>query len=343
MREKIKCLVWDLDNTLWDGILTENENVTLKPDIVAVIKELDKRGILHSISSKNNYEDAVGKLKEFGLFEYFIYPEINWNAKSISIGQIIKNLNIGANTFAFIDDSSFELEEVRSKFGNDILLLDAGNYTDILQMTEFNPRFVTQDSANRRKMYQQDIERKVQEEEFIGPQEDFLASLNMSFIISEAKEEDLMRIEELTVRTHQLNSTGITYSYTELLNLIDSEKHKIFVCELTDNLGSYGKIGLALVTLNEAVWEINLLLMSCRVVSRGVGTVLLNFIIGQAKENNVDLVAYFNKTDRNRMMYLTYKLAGFNERFDGDEKRLFLETAKTGSYKIPRYLKLSYK
>lgn len=343
MREKIKCLVWDLDNTLWNGILTENENVTLKPDIVDIIKELDKRGILHSISSKNNYEDAVRKLKEFNLFEYFIYPEINWNAKSNSIGQIIKNFNIGANTFAFIDDSPFELEEVRSKFGNDILLLDASKYTDILQMIEFNPRFVTQDSANRRKMYQQDIERKVKEEKFIGPQEDFLASLNMSFIISEAKEEDLMRIEELTVRTHQLNSTGIAYSYKDLLNLIGSEKHKIFVSELTDNLGSYGKIGLALVTLNEAVWEINLLLMSCRVVSRGVGTVLLNFIIGQAKENNVDLVADFNKTDRNRMMYLTYKLAGFNERIDGNEKRLFLEAAKTNSYKTPRYLKLSYK
>ena len=342
MREKVKCLVWDLDNTLWNGILTENEDVVLMPNVIEIIKELDARGILQSISSKNNHEDAAKKLKEFGLYEYFLYPEINWNAKSNSLGQIIKNLNIGANTFAFIDDSPFEIDEVNSVYGDEILLLDASKYTDILDMPDFNPKFITSDSANRRNMYMQEIVRKKIEDEFVGPNESFLKDLNMSFLISEAKEKDLERVEELTVRTNQLNSTGITYNHTDLLELMDSKDHKVFVCELTDKFGSYGKIGIALISLNDTSWCINLLLMSCRVISRGVGTVLLNFIIGQANEANVELLADFIRTDRNRMMYLTYKLAGFKEQMEGDPKKLFLESKKIKAYKSPEYLEFIY-
>ena len=112
-KKEIKCIVWDLDNTIWDGTLTESKNVKLKHYIKDIIGELDARGILNSIASKNNYGDAVEKLKEFGIYEYFLYPEINWNPKSSSIANIQKNLNIGIDTFMFIDDQQFELDEVK--------------------------------------------------------------------------------------------------------------------------------------------------------------------------------------------------------------------------------------
>ena len=85
MREEkgIKCVIWDLDHTIWNGILLESEDVRLKPNIEEVIQILDSRGILHSIASKNSRDDAMGKLKEFGLDEYFLYPEITWSAKSL--------------------------------------------------------------------------------------------------------------------------------------------------------------------------------------------------------------------------------------------------------------------
>ena len=113
MSKKIKCLVWDLDNTLWDGILLEDGDVVLREGITDILKELDRRGILLSIASKNNREDALEKLREFGIDEYFIYPQIGWGSKADSISEIAASLNISTDTFAFIDDQPSEREEVK--------------------------------------------------------------------------------------------------------------------------------------------------------------------------------------------------------------------------------------
>jgi len=81
----IKCVVWDLDNTLWDGILLEDGEVRLCPQAIEVIKTLDARGILHSIASKNDEATALAKLEVFGLSEYFLYPQIHWSSKVVSL------------------------------------------------------------------------------------------------------------------------------------------------------------------------------------------------------------------------------------------------------------------
>ena len=155
--------------------------------------------------------------------------------------------------------------------------------------------------------------RKNAEREFIGPQEDFLASLGMTLTISPAQEEDLQRAEELTVRTHQLNTTGYTYSYSELNEFRQSKNHKLLIADLEDRYGSYGKIGWALLECEEERWTIQLLLMSCRVMARGVGTLMITHLLNLAKKADVHLEAEFVSTDRNRMMYVTYKLSGFKE------------------------------
>ncbi|TCO70408.1 HAD-IIIC family phosphatase [Marinisporobacter balticus] len=316
--KNIKCLVWDIDNTLWNGILSEDKQVTLRKGVVEVIKTLDERGILQSIASKNNYEDTMEKLKEFNLDEYFIYPQINWNAKSHSIKKIAQLINIGIDTLAFIDDQPAERDEVRFVLPQ-VSCIDAGCLGTILDMPELNPRFITEDSKLRRSMYQNDILRKNKEESFSGTQEEFLASLEMVLTISSAQEGDLERAEELTVRTHQLNSTGYTYSLEALRTLQESSNHKLLIAGLEDTYGIYGKIGLALVECKEDEWVLKLLLMSCRVMSRGVGTIMLNHIMREAKAANKKLKAEFIPTDRNRMMYITYKFAGFKEMHkDGD-------------------------
>src|ERR1700722_8087708 len=101
--------------------------------------------------------------------------------------------------------------------------------------------------------------------------EDFLASLSMKLNIALATEEDLLRATELTIRTNQLNTTGITYDYHELDRFRQSDRHRLYVCELTDRFGSYGKIGLALLEEKEESICIKLFLLSCRVMSRGIG------------------------------------------------------------------------
>jgi FkbH-like protein len=311
-KKAIKCVVWDLDNTLWHGVLLEGDRISLRNNVVSIIQTLDSRGILQSLASKNDYAKAMAKLQELGLHEYFIYPQINWNSKASSIQEIAKSINIATDAIAFIDDQLFELEEVNFSLP-EVLCINVSDLEQLLDRPEMNPRFITEDSKQRRFMYISDIERKKAEEEFIGPQEAFLATLNMHFTIAAAKEEDLQRAEELTVRTNQLNTTGYTYSYDELNQFRLSDKHKLLIASLEDKYGSYGKIGLALVECQESTWTIKLLLMSCRVMSRGVGTVMLNYLVNLAQENNVRLRAEFVSNNRNRMMYIAYKFAGFKE------------------------------
>ncbi|MBW4677260.1 MAG: HAD-IIIC family phosphatase [Desmonostoc geniculatum HA4340-LM1] len=311
-KQVIKCVVWDLDNTLWHGVLLEDEKVSLRENILNLIQTLDNRGILQSIASKNEPTTAVAKLEEFGLKEYFLYPQINWNSKASSIKEIAKLVNIGLDAIAFIDDQLFELEEVKFTFP-EILCINADEIGNILDMPIMNPRFITDDSRIRRLMYISDIERQNAEKEFVGTPDEFLATLNMNFIISSAQEEDLQRAEELTLRTNQLNTTGYTYSYDELNYFRQSENHKLLIASLEDKYGSYGKIGLIMIECQPNSWTIKLLLMSCRVMSRGVGTIMLNHVMNLAQSNNVRLLAEFVPNDRNRMMYISYKFAGFRE------------------------------
>jgi len=311
-KQSIKCVVWDLDNTVWDGILLEDDAVTLRPHVVEILKALDARGILHSIASRNDHATAMAKLQEFGIEEYFLYPQINWNSKASSVAQIAKDINIGLDTIAFIDDQPFEREEVAFTHGQ-VLCIDSERLDGLLDRAEFNPRFITEDSRLRRQMYMADIRRNREEAEFVGPTEEFLATLDMVFTIATAKEEDLKRAEELTVRTHQLNTTGYTYSYEELDAFRTSPRHKLLISSLEDRHGTYGKIGLTLLECDPGLWTVKLLLMSCRVMSKGVGMIMIHHILRLAKEAGVKLRAEFLSTDRNRQMLITYRFAGFKE------------------------------
>lgn len=342
-QKKIKCVVWDLDNTLWKGILLEDEHVQLKKNMKEILEGLDKRGIIQSIASKNNYDKACNKLKEFGILDYFINPQINWNAKSSSIKQIATSINISLDTIAFIDDQPFELEEVGFVLP-EVYLIDAKDSDNILEYSCMKPTVITEDGIKRRLMYQADIRRNKSEENFEGSKIEFLESLDMELTINKAKEEDLLRIEELTLRTHQLNSTGYTYSYEELVELCKDENYILVIAGLKDKFGEYGKIGFALIESKKELWNIKLLLMSCRVVSKGIGSVLLNYIIQEANQKEKRLTAHFKATDSNRMMYIALKFSGFSEVEDkvSDEDNLIvLEHDFKHIQPMPAYMKIS--
>jgi len=189
-------------------------------------------------------------------------------------------------------------------------------------------------------MYIEEMKRKGIEEEFEGPKKEFLESLEMEFIIGQAVEEDLQRAEELTERTNQLNTTGQTFGYEELKGFIHSDGHILLISELKDKYGSYGKIGLALIELNEEHWNLKLFLMSCRVMARGAGTVFLSHIMNEAKSAGKRLRADFKKTDRNRMMFVTFKFANFKVIKTDKNDRLTLENDLSFIQKIPPYIQV---
>lgn len=316
VKTRIKCVVWDLDNTIWDGVLLESTGLPdLRPHVRDVIETLDQRGILQSVISKNELEPAMAALAAHGLDQYFLYPQISWGAKSQAIGTIAERLNIGIDTFAFIDDQPFERDEVLSVHPSVRTFTEAG-LEQLPKLEDFIPLHLTEDSKKRRQMYQKEVLRAKAQEDFKGPEDAFLRTLDLKLRLKPASEQDLYRAEELTLRTNQLNTTGITYSAEQLRDLIASEHHQVIVAELDDKYGAYGAIGLLLISQQPGRWCVDLFLMSCRVMSRGVGGVILTALRSTCRTRQIQLAAQFKETDRNRMMFITYRFAGFREEGD---------------------------
>jgi FkbH-like protein len=205
----------------------------------------------------------------------------------------------------------------------------------MLEMPRMRPRFITAESKIRRKMYMVDEVRRRHETEFSGTREDFIATLGMRVTIRAAGEPDLRRAEELTVRANQLNTTGRPYSYEELGELTQSSNYLLLVAALEDRYGTSGTVGLALIERGSQTWVIKLFITSCRVMSRGVGGIMLTHILESAKRNGVGLRAEFIHNDRNRMMYMTYKFHGFRE-IVGNGNTVLLEHDLKNIRRYPR-------
>ncbi|WP_225099509.1 HAD family hydrolase [Streptomyces sp. CoH27] len=315
----VKCLVWDLDNTLWQGTLLEDGEVDVPAAVRAVVRELDARGILQSVASRNDHDHAWERLEKLGLAEYFVLPQINWGPKSASVRAIADRLNFALTTIAFVDDQPAEraevahhLPEVRCYTAEDVLELPA--------RPDFSPAMVTADARNRRRMYQAGFRRETERSEHTGTDEEFLRTLGLELTIHRASEEDIARVEELTLRTSQMNATGVHYSDETLRALLTDERHEVLVTSLTDRFGPHGAIGVILLERRPEAFHIKLLATSCRVVSFGVGAALLRWLTDEAALAGTGLTAAFRRTERNRMMEIAYRFAGFEdgEQAEGD-------------------------
>jgi len=308
----IKCLVWDLDQTLWQGILLEDGEVVLSGEMRAVIVELDSRGILQSVASRNDHDQAWSRLEELGIAEYFVFPQIGWGRKPDSVRTIAESLNFALSTVAFIDDQPTERAEVAFHLP-EVRCYEAEQVLSLPGLPEFSPAVVTVDSRRRREMHQAGFKRDAERAGFSGADEDFLRSLELELRIQRAGDEELSRVEELTLRTSQMNATGMHYSDADLRAAIADPKHEVLVTTLTDRFGPHGAVGVMLIEKHDSAWNLKLLATSCRVVSFGTGAVILRWLTDQAARAGVHLVADFRKTDRNRMMEIAYRLAGFGD------------------------------
>jgi HAD superfamily phosphatase (TIGR01681 family) len=181
---KCKCVVWDLDNTLWNGILIEDglNGIRLRDGVIEVIAELDRRGVLQSVASKNNPDDAIAALKFFGIEEYFLYPQIHWHPKSQSVAAIAKVLNIGLDTLVFVDDQEFERAEVAAALSQ-VRVIDATHIKSIVEMQAFQVT-VTEESRTRRLMYRNQEHRDALQSVFQGDYISFLKANRMQVRLS---------------------------------------------------------------------------------------------------------------------------------------------------------------
>lgn len=307
----IKCLVWDLDNTIWSGTLMEEDSCRLRPGIKSILEELDRRGILLSIASANDEDLAVSVLNKKGIYGFFLYPQINWSNKVVSIQKIADKLNIGLDSIGFVDDEPYEREQVR-QIRPSIHTYPADDYKALLDKPELNPMFRTKESSQRRKMYMLESLRTKAQKQSGKSYKEFLKFCQMQMTIREAREKDLPRILELMHRTHQLNATGKIYNEDEVKSFLTDPNHRIYVVELKDRFVDYGKIGVAICKYDPEKWQLFSFFLSCRVLTRGIGYFFLSWLQHQAyKCGASEFEGNFMKRERNHRMQMLYTLSGF--------------------------------
>jgi FkbH-like protein len=306
----LKCVVWDLDNTLWEGVLIEDgvEKIRLRQGVVDVIKQLDQRGILNSVASKNNPEDAMKVLRLFGLDEYFLYPQIKWEPKSQSIAQIAQLLNVGVDTLAFVDDQPFERAEVQAALPQ-VFVLDALVYASIPDLPECNVP-VTAESTNRRQLYRVQEQRNQVMEAHQGDYLGFLKECHMRIGIAPLDDSNRQRVYELAQRTNQLNFSGNRYQQAELAEIMKSPHLETYVIDASDRFGQYGIVGFGVVDVREP--RLLDLMFSCRIQGKRVEHAVLSFLLKRFLHGNPrDFFANYRKTAKNAPSGKVFDEVGF--------------------------------
>ena len=260
----VKCVAWDLDGTLWQGTLSEDdeEGLTLNVKAVDIVKELDRRGIVNSISSRNDPAEALAALKKFGIEEYFVFPQIGWGPKSEGLRNLAKEMNIGLDAIAFIDDREEMRGEVRTN-APEVRVFAAEEMEGLLARPEFNPP-VSAESVSRRASYRAEMVRRGAAMAFGGDYAAFLAASGLQFELLPVEGDAVTRCRELVQRTNQLNLTARRYDEAGFAALLRDAVCK--AVRVWDRYGNYGIVGFVAMKGSHIVE----LCFSCRVAEKGV-------------------------------------------------------------------------
>lgn len=306
--KKVKLVVWDLDNTLWKGVLIEDKDVKVNQRLVNLIKHLDSCGIVNSIVSKNNEDETLAKLREIGIADYFVFKKINWKPKSVNLGRTIKQMNINANTVVFVDDNPFERNEV-------LLRLSSVTCVAPSEIEEFTkcPRFnmiVTDDSRKRRNTYKMMESMQKEEEKWTGDIDDFLRSCDIRLTLSLPTDKTIPRCYELLQRTNQLNSSGRRLTMDEVKAIVADNGHDCYVLNSSDKFGDYGLVGFLIVDKSGEKGEVTDFVISCRVANKKIEPTLINYLAGKYGGS---ILFDYKKTSRNGPMFNIIKDLGMKQ------------------------------
>lgn len=284
-----KLVVLDADNTLWDGIIGEDgvEGVEIGSQFPGIVHQkfqeqllaLRAGGVLLALVSKNNEADvreAFGALEMPLQWEHFTAARVNWEPKSQNIAAMAEELNLGVDSFVFIDDNSFELEEVRHALPSvDCYEFDARKPAEALtllaRIKDLSAWSVTSEDLEKARQYAQEAERKTLQAA-AGSLQDYLRSLEIRIEVGRNRASQLPRIAQLINKTNQFNLTTRRYSETQLRDLMGAAD--VFDFRVIDRFGDMGIVGVVIVVGA----EIDTFLMSCRALGRQVEGLMLKHV-----------------------------------------------------------------
>jgi FkbH-like protein len=325
-----KVIVLDLDNTLWGGVIGDDglegvEIGTTSPrgeafrDFQQSLMELSKRGVLLAVCSKNDHEKAIEpflKHPEMVIrLSDIVNFKANWEPKSENIRQIAVELNLGLDSFVFLDDNPAEIEIVR-QFLPEVESIWLGDdpstfSTKLKDCRHFEIRSITAEDLERVHLYQQEAKR--QELKSTATDIDaYLASLEMVAKVSDFTPVDVPRIVQLINKSNQFNLTTRRRTEAEVQSLLLSQEHSNFTVRLSDRFGDHGLIAIVVTRVEGKQLLIDTWLMSCRVLKRQVEELTLNEIARVARERGCnEVIGLYKPTAKNGMVRGLYPQLGF--------------------------------
>ena len=309
-RPAAKCVVFDLDNTLWDGILLEGA-VQLRARVAETFQALDERGILLSAVSKNAPEDALAQLRRFGLEDYLLHPAIGWGPKSEGVRRVAERLDIGIDSLIFVDDNPFERAEVADVLPA-VEVLPETALTTLLD----HPRLqgaVTDESRRRRAMYKEAGARAEAAAQYGDDYQAFLRACAIEVAIRPPVPSDRDRVAELVQRTNQLNFSGRKYRAEEVDALLADGAREKYVVGCRDRYGDYGIVGFCLAAPAGGGVRVEDLMLSCRVQGKFVEQALFTHLARRPGWSARFVEVNFVPTARNGAARAVLDALGFAE------------------------------
>lgn len=346
-----KCIVLDLDNTLWGGIVGEDgfNSIKLGPDapgnafveLQKMLLSLYQRGIILAINSKNNYDEAIKVIKEHPYMilreDHFSALRINWEDKVKNMKEIANELNIGLDSIVFLDDDPVNREYMKFNIPQVLtvdLPEDPSFYAKTIQeLNEFNVLKITHEDTQRGKMYLE--QRKRNELQQSAPDlQSFLEQLDLKIVIKQANDFTIPRISQLTLKTNQFNLTTKRYHEADIKKFAQDNNYFIGCAQVEDKFGNNGITGVFIVRKDsKKEWFIDTFLLSCRVMGREVEKGIMGYIINKAKESGTEKIkAQFIPTQKNKPIEDFLPSCGFYK--EGDYWVYSLDT----DFEIPKCL-----
>lgn len=327
-----KCLILDLDNTMWGGIIGDDGIEKIQIGNLGIgkaftnfqlwAKELKERGVILAVCSKNfedvaknvfiNHPEMIIRLDDISVFV------ANWESKAENIKYIQSVLNIGFDSMVFIDDNKFERELVKNSIPEITvpnLPVDPAEYVEYLKtLNLFETNSFVKNDTKRTKQYQEESERKKIAQKF-NSETDFLKELEMKATITEFNNFNFPRIAQLIQRSNQFNLRTIRYSEQELNDIQNSDNYKCLSISLKDKYGDYGIISVVILKHQQDELFIDTWIMSCRVLKRGVEDFVLNQIVKYAKSNTTikKITGEFIPTKKNIFVKDLFNNLGFKK------------------------------
>ena len=339
-----KCLVLDLDNTLWGGIAGEDGIAGIKLDIDGPSKtfydfqqeilNLYHRGILLAVNSKNNFEDAIEIIENHPHMllrkSCFSSLKINWKDKVTNLREIAKELNIGIDSLVFFDDNPVEREYVKLALPEVTVVevpKDSCRYVQVLKaIVEFEQLNITSEDTKRNRMVEEN-KKRLELFSKLNDLEDYLTSLQTKVIVEFANEFNIPRLAQLTQKTNQFNMTTSRYQSEEIENMIKTGNFLVFFCSVSDRFGDSGTIGVCIVRLDSAAAFIDTFLLSCRVLGRNVEYAFLNAVTEILKKKGIQKISSkYIQTAKSKANQDFYRNAGFDQHCTSDQETEFLLT-----------------